>query len=183
MALIEFSLVLPVLLIAFMATVELVRGMLVLQKVEKTIILTNNVVTEYYAPGSPNGTPTISTAQLNSLMAQVPSMLTPYNSPANQKIILTDVVNAGAGPVIKWQYCGTGSGTLARTSQIGIAPGQPATLPGTFTMNSGEEVVIGEIYYQYTPLIKRFLTQFTYYRTTVFVPRFESLSTFVSTCP
>jgi hypothetical protein len=173
--------------------VEISRLFLVMQKVDKTIMLTNNIVTQHMSPNnSTNGTiPALSITELDNLMLWAPSMMssTSASFKTHGTIIITDV-STGANPnkpVINWQYCG--GGTLAQKSKIGKAAANStpsATLPAGFVMAANEEVVIGEIYYQYVPLFTSIIPASIqpFYQTSVFVPRYGSLSSLASAnCP
>ncbi len=188
--LIEFSIVLPVLVIAFLYVIELTRTMLVMQKMEKTLILVNNIATQYIPPGVNPPNSSFSSIGYNStstplsgVMSQVPTLMQPYDKPSSSYVfILSDVsTNAAGVSKINWQYCG--GGVMPPASKIGSVGQQASNLPAGFTpLGANEEFVVGEAYYKYTPLLPHTIPSFTYYKTTVFEPRYGSLSGFQSSC-
>ncbi|HEU5046723.1 MAG TPA: TadE/TadG family type IV pilus assembly protein [Rickettsiales bacterium] len=186
-AMVEFCIIVPILLVLATGIIETTRYMLTIQKLEKTIILRNNIVTQHSSLlDSSNGHIPISNAEMAALMLKVPSMLSPYSFGSKGLVIITDIKTGAnaAKPVINWQYCG--GGTLSATSKLGKgATGSTpaATLPSGFSMIANEEIVIGEIFYQYTPLLHSVIPSTRIYRTAIFVPRFETLAGLSSNCP
>lgn len=182
-AMLEFLLCVPLLLIIFFGTVEVSRYFLAIQKAEKTI----DMVTDTIARSDPN-TPSekLTTGNLTSLMNAVSSMMHPYDFSSNGLVIITDVSKTtGQSPVINWQFCGGGS--LDATSAIGPASGtttkQPATLPSGFTMTDGEEVLIGEIFYNFSPItVQDMIGSIQVYRVVYFAPRLGGTNSLTSKC-
>ena len=61
----------------------------------------------------------------------------------------TAVSAAGANPPkVDWQRAG--GGTISVGSAVGVAGGT-ATLPAELTVRPGEEVIVAEVYYNFTP--------------------------------
>lgn len=182
MAYIEFALTFAALLMLFLGSLEITRYILIMQKLEKTIDTIVDVTTQ----ANPNTSPLNSTT-LSQLMSAVQDMMSPYPFNSNGFIVITDVTQSGTNnPVINWQYCAN-SGSLHETSKVGTANGGAATLPGGFTMNAGEEIVIGEIFYSYVPItsarVQTIVGSTTMYKTVIYLPRLGSLTSFSSTCP
>lgn len=177
-AAIEFALCLTVLLLLCLGSIELTRYVLVVQKLEKTVSMMTDVTTQ----ADPNSTP-ITTNVMSQIINSADDMMSPYPFNSNGKVILTNITKTGsANPVVNWQYCG--GGTLSATSRIGTTIGGAATLPSGFTMTAGEEVVIGEIFYNYSPITSQnVVPSTTLYRTSIFMPRLGALTSFSSTCP
>ena len=182
LAYIEFALSITILMMLFLGAVELTRAFLIIQKIEKTVSTLADVV----AQTDPNSTPVTST-QMSQLMSAVDDMMNPYSSGMTDTRILaivTSVTKTGvANPVINWQYCGGGG--LSVTSKLGKTIGGTATLPSGFTMNSGEEAIIGEVFYNFTPIIasNNIIGSFQIYRYSIFMPRLGALTAFSSNCP
>lgn len=176
-AAVEFALCLTVLLVMFLGSVELTRYILIIQKLEKTVSMMTDVTTQT----DPNSTP-MTTTIMSEILTASTDMMRPYTFGALGRVVITDVSKTGtANPVIRWQYCG--GGTLNATSLIGTTVGGDATLPAGFTMSAGEEVVIGEIFYQFTPITtQNIVPATTLYRTAVFMPRLGALTDFTSSC-
>lgn len=177
-AAVEFALCLTVLFVMFLGSVELTRYILIIQKLEKTVSMITDVTTQVDPHSSP-----LTTATMSQIMNATTDMMRPYTFGASGFVILTNVTKTGsANPVIDWQYCGGGS--LSAVSKIGTTVGSNATLPSGYTMSSGEEVLIGEIFYQFSPITTQsIIPSTTLYRTSIFMPRLGALTDFVSTCP
>jgi Flp pilus assembly protein TadG len=179
MAYVEFALCLSLLLMLFLGSVEVTRYVLILQRLEKTAETVANVTTQADSNSNP-----LTATQMSQLMSAVQDMMNPYTFGANGTVIVTDVTQAGSNnPIINWQYCGGGSLTAA--SNIGNTIGGAATLPSGYTMTSGEEVVIAEVFYNYAPVIASkwsVMSASTIYRTALFMPRLGALTGFSSHC-
>lgn len=182
-AAIEFALCLTTLMILFLGSIEISRCFLIIQKLEKTV----NTLADVTAQTDPN-TSQVTTSQMSQLMSAVYDMMAPYttgSSDPNILAIVTSVTKNGTNnPVINWQYCGGGG--LSVTSKLGKVIGASVTnMPNGFSMNSGEEVIIGEVFYNFSPIIGRnpFLGSFQIYRTAIFMPRLGALTGFSSSCP
>ncbi len=176
LALIEFALVLPLLLLLLFGTLEVCRYLLISQKLEKTIYTVTDVLTQAQ-PGQ------ISATDLQQYLAAANVLMNPFALGASGLVILTGVETGTdpTKPTISWQACG--GGTLTQTSTVGSHIGSAANLPAGFTMTANEEVVVGEIYFYYIPLtIQNIIPPTTLYRYTVFKPRLGSLTS-TSSCP
>ena len=183
MAYVEFALSLTILMLLFLGAIEISRCFLIIQKLEKTV----NTLADVTTQTDPNISQ-ITTSQMSQLMSAVDDMMSPYSAGANDpniKAVVTSLTKTGsANPIINWQYCG--GGNLNVNSKFGKIIGASVTaLPNGFTMNAGEEVIIGEIFYNFSPIISsnRFISAFQLYRTAVFMPRLGALTGFSSSCP
>lgn len=179
MAYIEFALTISMLLMMFLGSIEITRYVLIVQRLEKIVETVANVTTQ----ADPNTSP-LTTTEMSQLMGAVQDMMNPYTFGANGLVIVTDITQSGSNnPIINWQYCG--GGTLVATSKLGNTIGGAATLPTGFSMIAGEETVIGEVFYSYTPIIATkwtIMTTSTIYRTATFMPRLGVLTGFSSHC-
>jgi Flp pilus assembly protein TadG len=178
----EFAIGVTFLMILFLGSVEVTRFVLINQKIQKTVVSVTDVVTQA-GQGNP-----LTTTGLSQIMSAVGDMMNPYTFGAGGVVFVTDVTQPASGnPIVNWQYCGGGtlhSADATVVSKIGTTVGGTATLPSGFTMNSGEEVVIGEIYYKYSPIIvQSMLANTTLYNYAVYMPRLGALTSLVSSCP
>jgi Flp pilus assembly protein TadG len=182
LAYLEFAIALPILMILFLGSIEISRCFLIIQKVEKTVSTIGDVTAQTDANISP-----LTTAKMSQLMSAVDDMMSPYSSGANDpkiSTIITNITKTGtASPIINWQYCGGGS--LVVNSKLGKIIGSNATMPSGLILVDGEEIIIAEVFYNFTPIIgnNRFLAGFQIYRTAVFMPRLGALTNFTSNCP
>ncbi len=180
-AYVEFALCLSLMMLLFLGSVEVSRCVLIIQKLEKTVSTVTDVTTQT----NPNTTP-LTSSQMSQLMSAVTDMMSPYTagaSDANILVIVSDVTKTGsASPVLNWQYCG--GGNLSATSRVGTTIGGTATLPNSFSMNSGEELVVGEVFYNFSPIVSTnpVLGSFRIYKTAIFMPRLGALTGFSSHC-
>jgi hypothetical protein len=180
LACIEFAICVPVLLLMFMGGVELTRFMITIEKVEQTVGTAADITAQTQT--SPALTNTQFLAQESNILSAVPDIMAPYATGSNTYVIITDITQNANGAVINWQYCGGGS-LAGQKSKLGNVIAGPATLPAGFAIPAGEEIVIAEIYYNFTPmLVQGFLPAQTLYRTSTFMPRQGALTTFQSNC-
>lgn len=90
-------------------------------------------------------------------------------------VIITSVYKpTGQPPIIEWQYAG--GGQLTKASQIGVTGGAP-TLPNGLTLNDNDNVIISEVYYNFTPMfVSTGLFPATpVYRLAIYKPRLSQL--------
>lgn len=166
-AYLEFAITLPFLLVLFMGGVDLTRYILISQKVEKVATTIDNIVTQETA---------VTTSGLNDVTLAASQVMQPYSFGANGYVLISSVSQSGTNSsIINWQY--GGGGTWTKTSQIGTT-GNVANLPNNFTLSSGENVIVTEVYYNFTPLIPNSLiTASTIYQVNIFKPRIAPLVT------
>ena len=187
-AYLEFAISVTFLLLLFLGAVEVSRYVLIVQKIENVASTVADVTTQT----DPNTSP-LTTSQMSQLMSAVDDMMTPYshgNNSPDIKVIVSSVTKTGSNnPIINWQYC-NGGGSLSANSRItnytGIsAIGSNANLPNGFTLNSGEEVIISEVIYNFVPIVlsNNVLGQMQIYKTAIYLPRLGALTAFSSTCP
>lgn len=160
------------------------RYFLAIQKVEKTLDLVTNTIGQADQTSS---TQNLTASGLTSLFSVIPSMMSPYEVGARGKVFITSITMTEGKALINWQACGGGS--LAKVSALGVASGDKnapntATLPASFVMQEGEEVLIGEIYYNFSPiLLQNIIGDLQVSRNVFYIPRIGSLASFNSTCP
>ena len=197
---IELLFTIPVLLLLFYGAVELSRYIIITQKMEKTVDEVGNIITQYNAT-------TLTNAKMQALVTSIQYMMYPYYNPnyvgalPNIAVIITDVINTNASattaptPVAMWQACnytvspggfvskltaGCTSNCNLTDASFGNA-GFPTGASGfEANMTPNEEVVVTEAYYNYSPLTNYlpYLSNTIIYRTTSFVPRVGTLSTY-----
>ncbi len=172
-AMIEFAIILPLLLIMLVGLVELTNFILLNQKLDKLASSMADFTTQ--------GT-TVSPATLNGFGLAVPQIMKPYTF--NGTVIFSSVASVTVltlpipvcpvinVPCISWQYKILGSDA----SHIGIAHG-PATLPSNYPVQPNQNVIVAEAFLQYSPILSssgNFLPFFkpqTLYKISVFKPR------------
>lgn len=167
LAFLEFALILPVLLLLLLGGIEVSRYIQAAQKVDK---LTHTIV-DLVAQA-----PTVSTSDLNQIMAAAEHIMTPYDFGDDGVIIVTCVGYNSAGKlVVKWQH--KGGGSLARNSKVGAVNGTPV-LPTGFVVDARDNVLIAETYFRFQPMINEQITgPIEFYRTAFYLPRLGELGT------
>jgi Flp pilus assembly protein TadG len=166
--LIETGFVIPVLATMTLGGIEVARYALLQQKLDRLATTTSDMVSQSEA---------ISVADINVILTATTSIMNPFTFGAEGVVVITSVSATGAlPPKIDWQRSGGGSLSGA-VSKIG-SPGQNATLPPGFLVRSGENVIISETFYQFTPMfVSSVVSQSTLYHSAFFRPRLSSLTT------
>lgn len=174
-AYLEFALTIPVLLSLLLGGVEMTRYILMTQKVEKIAITIPDVVSQ----GS-----TISTAELDNIILAAAQIMQPYEFGARGYVIITSVKQTGNysaanPPRVNWQY--RGGGSWLQNSRVG-SPGTSASLPNNITLFDKENVIVTEVFYNFSPLLvgNGIVSNSSLYRSGVFKPRLGDLSTLSS---
>jgi Flp pilus assembly protein TadG len=140
-ALIELAFAVPVLVVILLGCFEATRYVLLHQKMNRAAASTADLVAQL------NG---ITTDQLADLFDAASRLLEPYDLGANGRIIVTSVYRPDADDpaVVAWQRLS--SSGIAVSSDVG-AEGAEATLPAGLTVDAGENVVVTEVFYSYSP--------------------------------
>lgn len=186
LAYIEFALSIGVLMIMFFGAIEISRYILIVQKVEKTVDTLTDVLTQ----SQPNS---MSNSAITQYLSATQQLMNPYAFGSSGAVILTDITTPAATnspATINWQVCG--GGTLSAASALGTGAG--TTVPSAtfssvlngYSMNAGEEIIVGEIFFNYTPMLaQNVVTPAQVYRVAVFKPRFgyQTLNTGVTSSP
>jgi Flp pilus assembly protein TadG len=137
---VETAVSLLILSLTILAGIEIGRYVLLAQKIDRAVAS----VADIAAQGQ-----TISVADLNNLFSAAIDILKPFSLEGVGTVIVSSVSTTGANPpVVDWQRAG--GSTLSIGSAIGVAGGT-ATLPAELTVRAGEEVIVAEVYYNFTP--------------------------------
>jgi Flp pilus assembly protein TadG len=174
-AFLEFAVCLPFLLVLLMGSIEVTRYILIVQKVEKTAVTISDIASQGAA---------VSTADLNNIVLAATQVMKPYTFGPSGYVIISSVTQTGAysisnKPKVKWQYTSSGAnGSWTQPSQVGTLGGN-ATLPGGLTLFDKDNVIVTEIYYNYTPItaVNGVISGSSIYKSGVFKPRLGDLST------
>lgn len=166
MAAVEFALTLPIWITMLLGTADGAYCMLVNEKADRIAYSITDIVTQYQ---------TISLANLNDIVQAAKQLMLPFTFGENGVVIVTSVYKpTGQTPVIEWQY--SGGGTLVKSSQIGATGGAP-TLPNGLTLNDNDNVIISEVYYNFTPMFVSagLFSSNLIYRVAIYKPRLSLL--------
>lgn len=138
---VEFVLVVPVLLLLFLGGFELTRFVLLYQKVSKTTSTMSDLISRL---------PSVTEAEIDNSYNAVQHLMEPYYNQANIKVVMTSIINDGDDNYINWQRCG--GGDLVANSALG-QEGGVVTLPAGFSLEEGEDTIVAEVFYSFTPVI------------------------------
>jgi hypothetical protein len=167
-AAVEFALTLPIWITLLLGMSDGCYCLIVNERTDRIAYTTANIVTQYQ---------TITLANLADIVQAGSQLMNPFMFGGNGVIIITSVYQPQTGsPTICWQY--TGGGTLAKGSQVGLPGGVPA-LPNGLTLNPTDNVIISEVYYNFTPMFvnEGLFSSGTVYRVAVYKPRLSPLTT------
>lgn len=173
-AMVEFAMILPVLMLLAAGSFEVARYALIMQKLDRIVATLSDLVAR-------SGSETMSATQISNIMDSAFFMAQPFDISGESMMILTSVEGrAGQAPQILSQRTAgvvTGAG-----SAVGSTINGDATLPTAFpdagsgeTLSEGETLIVAELVYNYTPYLIGSLGFFgsqTFYRDAYFRPRF-----------
>lgn len=168
MVLQETALILPLLITMMLGGYDVARFALLQQKLNRVVMTTSDMV----AQGE-----TISIPEVDIIFTATSTMVLPFTAGSSQVVILSSVSATGAAlPKVDWQR--KGGGTLTGVaSKIG-AVGANATLPPGFLVRAGENAIIAEVFYKFSPtFIPALVPPAVLYHRAVFRPRQSSLAT------
>lgn len=138
---IEFALVLPVLVVAFLGVTEIGRYLLLELKLQTSAAKVGDLMTRDRDP---------STSSLTDAFNAVPTMLKPFPAGGRSHAIVSAVVQPTSSdpPEVAWQL--DGGGSLSATSNVG-SPGGNANVPADLVTVGGTAVIVAEMVYDYEP--------------------------------
>ncbi|MBO0333656.1 pilus assembly protein [Sneathiella sp. CAU 1612] len=151
-AMAEFALMLPVLMLLTAGSFEVARYALMTQKLDRIAATLSDLIAR-------SNIENITETEISNIIDSALFMAQPFDISGNNMIILTSVQGrAGQAPEILSQRI-SGSVTSA-SSIIGDTIGGDATLPAAFpdagsgeTLADGETLIIAEVYYDYDPYL------------------------------
>lgn len=169
----EFALNLPLLLILGFGGFEVSRLLLAQQKTDKIAYIVADVISQ-------STTSTLNNAQISQILTAAAQVMNPFPFGAKGFVIVNSVTQTGVPsvsnkPKVTWQR--TGGGSMTKPSQVGTS-GNNAVLPGGITLVDKDNVIVVEVFYQYTPLFGAgYVASQQFYRTATYKPRLGSLTT------
>jgi Flp pilus assembly protein TadG len=164
----ETAIIMPLLVTMILGGYEIARFAILQQKLSRTVMTTSDMVTQ-------GGT--ISKPEIDLIFAATSTMIQPFAGGPSQLVIVSSVSAVGAAaPKLVWQR--TGGGTLTGvTSKIGTVVGGNVTLPPGFLVRPDTDVIIAEIFYNFTPtFIPALVPPHVVYHRAIFSPRQGSLT-------
>ena len=140
-AALEFALTLPVWITLILGMGDGAYYLLVNEKSDRIAYSVTDIVTQYQ---------TVTIANLNDIVSATSQLMKPFPFSSQGVVIITSIYKpSGQTAKICWQY--TGGGSLVQTSKIGTTGGVP-TLPQGLQLNDNENVIVSEVFYNFSPL-------------------------------
>lgn len=168
----ETAIAMPILISMSLGGVEIARFALLQQKLDRVAMTTSDMVSQ----GE-----TISIPEMDVIFTATSTIMLPFDTGANTRVIVSSVYATGGTPAkVVWQR--SGGGTLTGpVSEIGVVDAN-ADLPPGFIVRDGENVIIAEVFYTFSPLfLPDLLPSQTLYHRSMFRPRFGTLTTMCAT--
>lgn len=163
----EFALLLPVLVVAFLGVAEVGRYLLLEMKVQTTAAKVADLMTRDRDP-----TP----SSLEDAFNAVPTMLKPFPGGDNARTIVSAVIRESDDdpPEVAWQL--KGGGSLTASSNIG-SPGANAAVPSDMVAVGGSALIVAEMVYTYEPWLLGMIGARTIRDRAYFRPRLSGMRT------
>jgi Flp pilus assembly protein TadG len=144
---IEFAMILPVLLLAFLGTIDAGRAIAVYMKVHSATYTLASITNQYQS---------VQTSDLQSITGATSVVLSPYSSASAVVTISQVQINSSNKTTISWSYSLNGTARAQGSSitvpaNILAAVGSPPS--GTFSY-----LILSEVSYTYTPMFGYFIT-------------------------
>ncbi|MDJ0894735.1 MAG: pilus assembly protein [Alphaproteobacteria bacterium] len=138
--LIETAFLLPIMLTMLAGVLDVGRLLLTIQKMDRAASTYADLVAREDS---------VTTASLSQAYDAVEQVTAPYDFANKGVAFVTSVRNNGGNLETVWQY--DEGGLTGRTSQVG-SPGSVPNLPTGFTLSNGDSAIVGEVYFEWTPL-------------------------------
>jgi TadE-like protein len=168
----ELAIMAPILLALLLGGVEISRFLDINAKSDMVCTTLGDFVAREKAT-------TLTNAEITNLFSAAALVMNPYGFGTNGLVIISSVTQTGAPsgsnpPKVSWQR--TGGGSYAGSSRIGT-PGGNASMPVGFAMAAGDNVIVSEVFYNYTTLFgTHVISNVVLYKVSYYRPRLGSLS-------
>lgn len=175
-ALMEFALIIPFLMLIFYGGIELTRYMLIAQKLDKSAYALADITNQFPPATAARAPGELSVTQMNTtVFPQFISLMEPYDATSLGSVIVTSLRQESGVPRIKWQIAGGGSYADGQTISAisGLSPaavnGAGASLrdrTATFlpeiqtdmdNMRDNENMIVSEVFFRYQPFMAALL--------------------------
>jgi Flp pilus assembly protein TadG len=168
-AMLELALALPLLLVLFIGGYDVVRLLVLNQKLDRLARAMADLATQGRS---------ISTADLQQIYEVTDSVMWPFNFASSGRIVISGLKANGSNVKVTWQA--TGAGSFSAASRIGTQGGT-AHLPSGFTLSGSETSVAAEAFFDFRPVFSSvpfigvIVSPSLLYRTAFFPPRLAPL--------
>lgn len=170
-ALIEMAIILPVLLVLVLGATEVTRFVVANMRLQKSVYVITDIVAQSSPATWERNEGELTMAKIQSALAQF--RRTMGGAAGNRVMIVTSVQRVGLGDtLVRWQQSGGGSrssGVTSVVTQAGPCGGcadiamQPVNMSAGYDisgMRADENMIVGEGYYYYTPMMNPLLSAF-----------------------
>lgn len=173
-AMVEFAMLLPLLMMLAAGSFEVARYALIIQKLDRIVGTLSDLVAR-------SGSEVMTELEISNIMESAFYMAQPFDITGESMLVLTSVEgrNAQAPIILSQRIAGDVSGA---ESAVGATINGDAALPDAFpdmgsgeTLSDGETLIVAEIIYNYSPYLAGSLGIFddmVFYRDAYFRPRF-----------
>lgn len=162
----EFALTLPIWVTFLLGVADGTYCLLINEKADRIAYSVTDIATQYRS---------LSIAQLNDIILAASELMRPFPFANSGIVIVSSVFKPSGQPAtICWQY--SGGGSLVQSSRIGTTGGVPA-LPAGLTLNDFDNVLISEVFYNFSPVFtgSGLFSSGIVYRVAVYKPRLSTL--------
>lgn len=145
LAVMEFAFALPVLVLILLGCFDAARFVLINQKMARVASQSADLVAQLDV---------VTEAEVDDLFVAAEATAEPFLIDTQGKVIISSVFRpyspSTAVPTVVWQR--ESDGTLLATSHLGPEDQSDPELPTGFSLRSGENVIIAEVFYDYEPV-------------------------------
>lgn len=171
-ALMEFVLVSPFILLVLFGGIELTRYMLVVQKVDKSAYALANLTTQYTPASAARREGEMNANEMtNTVFGQFQALMNPYDAATNGSAIVSSIRRERDTVRIKWQIASPGGYNDAETLSAvsGLSPAtvnasgaalrdRAASFSGEIAADMGnmlgyENMIVSEVFFRYRPIL------------------------------
>lgn len=150
LAAIEFAMILPMLLVLFLASFDAGNAIIAYMKVRSATFALAAITNQYNATNDP-----ITTTVMSNIMSGTAAVLAPYPSAPAVTVVSQIKATSSSQAVVSWSY--------SPTSGYALTPGASYALPANFAQNTCGGtypcyVIFAQVTYTYTPSFGYFIT-------------------------
>jgi len=182
-AMIEFAIVFPFFFLLLFGGIEITRLLIIQQQLERAGYTLADIVTQYTPATNARSAGEISKTELvNNVFPQLSRIMSPYDDPERQAIIITSIKKTAGQKRIQWQVASaedslSGCDDLPTPNCVksivnDLAPGLissavvntattfPAAQDQLFdSLPDGANIIVSEVFYFYQPILQTLLQQ------------------------